>query len=100
MINHIALFATLTMSAAAPVVLPTSSLSALHAFEDPSLGTMRAGSPVAERPLTESERETLRNLDQREAPALSNLRAGEMSNSDWQTVGWIALVVLVLVILL
>lgn len=102
MISHILLLTALSANqpmnevSTAPCVV---TLPALHALQDESLGSMRAGSPLLERPFADTERETLRALAQRDGRELSELRAGAMSDHDWKIVGLIAVAVLVLVVI-
>lgn len=68
------------------------------ARHDAHLSSMRAGSAVAPSLASASERDTLRQATNR-APHLAAMRAGEMSNHDWQLVGIGALIVVALIVI-
>lgn len=88
-----------TPVAGAPHVHAAPTLARLSELQDSKLGSMRAGSAATVRPLGTSERAALQQAS-RDSGQIAALRAGDISNSDLQVVGLVALVLLVFVVLL
>ncbi len=90
---------------AAPVVgasysltSPAATLAALRSVEATSLSTLRAGAPVTHT-LGSDTRNELRRADQN-STSLAELRAGALSDREWLIVGFTALAIVLLILIL
>jgi hypothetical protein len=108
MIRNFVLGAVLSAGATLPCIEPvvfSPASTTLAAGEkdqplprrDPRLASMRAGRALAPSVLAPSEREAMRAATSR-APHLDALRAGTLSNRDWQIIALTALAIVVLII--